>query len=80
MLSIHSRWLIQFRLYLNLTSCTPEISSFFLMTSLLILSSLVFPVTLLRKHISAASRQVMSLFVVTHVSLPYSSGGLATTL
>jgi len=38
----------------------------FLMTSLLILSSLVYPVTLLRKRISAASRRVMSLFVVTH--------------
>ena len=47
------------------------------MTSLLILSSLVYPVTLLRKRISARSRRVMSLFVVTHVSLPYSSDGLA---
>jgi len=44
------------------------------------LSSLVYPVTLLRKRISAASRPVMSLFVVTHVSLPYSSDDLATTL
>ena len=44
------------------------------------LSSLVYPVTLHRKRISAASRPVMSLFVVTHVSLPYSSDGLATTL
>jgi len=50
------------------------------MTSLLILSSLVYPVTLLRKCISAASRRVMSLFVVAYVSLPYSSDGLATTL
>jgi len=58
--------------------CIPEISSSFLMTSLLILSSLVYPVTLLRKCISAASRQVMSLFMVTHVSLPYSSDGLTT--
>jgi hypothetical protein len=49
------------------------------MTSLLILSSLVYSVTLLRKHISATSRRVMSLFAVTHVSLPYSSDGLATT-
>jgi len=46
-LSILSRWLIQFYLYLSLTSCIPEISSSFLMTSLLILSSLVYPVTLL---------------------------------
>ena len=35
-----------------------------------VLYSLVYPVTLLRKRISAASRRVMSLFVVTHVSLP----------
>jgi hypothetical protein len=40
----------------------------------------VHPITLLRKRISAASRRVMALFVVTHVSLPYSSDGLATTL
>ena len=53
---------------------------FFLVTSFIILSSLVCPVTLLRKRISAASRPVMSLFVVTHVSLPYSSDGLGTTL
>ena len=79
-LSILSRWLIQFCLYLSLTSFIPEISSSFLMTSFIILSSLVYPVTLLRKHISAASRRVMSLFVVTDVSLPYSSDGLATTL
>ena len=46
-------------LYLSLTSCIPEISSSFLMTSLLILSSLVYPLTLLRKRISAASRRVM---------------------
>jgi len=70
-LSILSRWLIQFCLYLSLTSCIPEISSYFRMTSFLVLSSLVYPVTLLRKRISAASRRVMSLFVVTHVSLPY---------
>ena len=79
MLSILSRWLVQFCLYLSLTSCTPEISSSFLMTSLLTLSSLVYPVTLLRKRISAASRRVMSLSVVTYVSLPYSSDGPATT-
>ena len=72
MLSVLSRWLIQFFLYLSLTSCIPEISSSFLVTSLLILSSLVYPVTLLRRRISAAYRLVMSLFVVTHVSLPYS--------
>ena len=76
-LSILSRWLIQFYLYLSLTSCIPEISSSFLMTSLLILSSLVYPVTLLRKRISAASRRVMSVLVVIHVSLPYSSDSLA---
>ena len=80
MLSVLSRWLIQFCLYLALTSCIPEISSSFLMTSLLILSSLVYPLTLLTKRISAASRRVMSRFVATHVLLPYSSVGLATTL
>ena len=79
-LSILSRWLIQFCLYLSLTSYIAEISSSFLMTSFLILSCLVYPVTLLTKRISAASRPVMSLFVVTHISLPYSSDGLATTL
>jgi len=42
----------------------------FFMISLLILSSLVYLLTLLRKRISAASRRVMSLFVVTHVSIP----------
>ena len=46
-----------------------QISSSFLIASLLISSSLVHPATLLRKRISAASRRVMSLFVVTHVSL-----------
>ena len=80
MLSILSRWLNQFCLYLALTSCIPEISSSFLVTSLLILSSLVYPLTLLRKRISAASRPVMSRFVVTYVSLPYGSVGLAMTL
>ena len=69
-LSILARWLIRFCLYLSLTSYIPEISSSFLMTSLLILSSLVHPVTLLRKRISATSRQVMSLFVAIHVLLP----------
>ena len=43
---------------------------FFLMASLLILSSLVYRLTLLRKRISAASRSVMSRFVFTHISLP----------
>ena len=38
-MSILSRWLIQFCLCLDLTSCIPDISSSFLMTSLLILSS-----------------------------------------
>ena len=69
MLSILSRWLIQFCLCLDLTFCIPEISSNFLITSFLILSSLVHPLTLLRKRISAASRRVMSRVVVTHVSL-----------
>ena len=50
------------------------------MSSLLILSSVVYPVILLGKRVSTASRRVMSLRVVTHVSLPYSSDGLATTL
>jgi hypothetical protein len=44
------------------------------------LSSLVYPLMLLRKRISAASRRVTSHFVVTYVLLPYSSVGLATTL
>jgi hypothetical protein len=48
----------------------------FLMTSLLILSSLVYALTLLRKRISAASRRVISRFVVTHVSLPQKSAGM----
>ena len=67
-------------MYLDLTSCIPQISSSFLTTSLLTLSSLVYPLTLLRKRISAASMRVMSRFVVTHVSLPYSGVGLATTV
>jgi len=41
------------------------------MISLLILSSLVYPATLLRKCISAASRWVMFRFVVTHVLYTY---------
>jgi hypothetical protein len=68
-LSNLSRWLIQLCLCLDLTSCVPEIYSSFLITSLLILSSLLYPLTLLNKHISAASRRVMSRVVVTHVSL-----------
>ena len=63
MLSILSRWFIQFCLYLSLTSCIPEISSSFLMTSLLILSSLVYPVTLLKKCISTASNYIKFEFV-----------------
>jgi len=66
-------------LCLDLTSCIPDISSSFLMTSLLILSSLVYHLTLLRKRISAASRRVMSRVVVTNVSLSWSSVGLAKT-
>ena len=80
MLPILSRWLIQFCLCLDLTSCIPEIYSSFVITSLLILSSLVYPVTFLRKRISAASRQVMPRVMVTRIPLPYSSVGLATTL
>ena len=80
MLSSLSSWLIQFCLYLDFTPYIPEISSSFLMTSLLILSCLVYPLALLRKRISAASRRVMSRFAVTHVSLPYSSVGLAMTV
>ena len=56
--------------------CIPLISR----SSLHILYSLVHPVTLHRKHISAPARQDISLFVVTHVLLPYSSNGLVTTL
>jgi len=59
---------------LDHTSCIPEISSSFLMTSLLVLSSFVYPLTILRKRISAASRRVMSRVVVTNVTLPQSSG------
>ena len=40
--------------------------------SCLVFHSVVYPVTLLTKRISAASRPVMSMFTVTHVSLPYS--------
>ena len=68
MLFILSSWLIQFCLYLDLTFCIPAISSSFLMTSLLILSSLVYPLTLLRKRISAASRRVTSRFVIIQTS------------
>ena len=60
--------------------CIPEISSSLLMTSLLIFSSLVYPLTLHRKRISAASRRAISRFVVTHLSLLYSNVGLATNL
>jgi hypothetical protein len=44
------------------------------------LSSLVYPLILLKRHISAASRRAISRFVVNHFSLPYSSVGLATAL
>jgi hypothetical protein len=43
------------------------------MTSFLILSSLVYPLTLLRKCISAASRPVISCFVVILKSQNYNS-------
>ena len=77
-----SRWLIQFCLYFSLTSCIPEISSSCLMSSLLILSNLVYPVTLLRKRISAASRRVMSLFAARLRETNWSSknGGFADGL
>jgi hypothetical protein len=68
-LSILSRWLIQICLCLDLTSWIPQMSSYFLKTSFLILSSLVYPLTILKKHISATFRRVISRFVVTHVSL-----------
>jgi hypothetical protein len=68
-LSIFSTWLIQFCLRLAVTSCIAEIFSSFHMTSLLTLSSLVYHLTLLRKRISAASRRVISRFVVNHASL-----------
>ena len=57
-------------LCLDLTSCIPEISSYFLITSLLVLFSRVYPLTFLRKRISAASTRILSCVVVTHVSLP----------
>jgi hypothetical protein len=79
-LSILSKWLIQFCLCLDLTSCIPEICSSFRITSLLILSSLVYPLTRLRKRICAASRPVISRSAVTHVSLQCSSVGLVTAL
>jgi len=42
---------------LDLSSCIPGISSSFLITLLLILSSLMYPLTLLRTRISAASKR-----------------------
>ena len=48
------------------------------MTSRLLLSSLVYPLTLLQKRISVASKRVMSRVVITHVSLPCSSAGVTT--
>ena len=78
---VHSSKMVdQVLLCLGLTSCIPEISISFVITSLLSLSSLVYPLTLLRKRISAASRRVMSRVMVTNFSLPQSSVGLATTL
>jgi hypothetical protein len=62
-LSILSRWLIQFCLYLALTSCIPEISGAFLTTSLLISSSLVYPLTHLTKRTPAASRRGLVIFI-----------------
>ena len=80
MLSILSRWLIHLCLCLDLTSCVPEISSPFLMTSILILSSLLYHLIFIRKRKCAASRRVMSRFVFTQVWLPLNSFDLATTL
>jgi len=52
------------------------------MTSLLILSSLVYPLTLLRKRISAASRRVQINYIFLHYKQKYvdrdSSVGIAT--
>ena len=53
-----SRWLIQFCLYLSLVSCIPEISSSFLMASLLVSSSLVYPVTLHTKLFNKSGGRV----------------------
>jgi hypothetical protein len=80
MLSILSRWLIQFCFCLMLTCCATDICSTFVMISLRNFSSPVYPLTLLTKHISAPSRPVFSHSAVTHVSLPYGSVGLATSL
>jgi hypothetical protein len=68
-LSVLSRWLIQFCLCLDLTSYIPDSSSPFLISLLLVLSSLVYPITVLRKRISAAYRRVMSRVVVTHFKI-----------
>ena len=45
---VHSFKIVDPVLCLDLTSCIPDISSSLLMTSLLILSSLVYPLTLLK--------------------------------
>jgi len=67
---VHSFKMVDPVLCLDRTSCIAEISSSILITSLLILSSLVYPLTLLRKRIFAVSRRVISRFMITHVSLP----------
>jgi hypothetical protein len=73
-LSILSRWSIQCCLCSDHTSCIQEISSSFLITSLLILSSLVYPLTLLRKHISLLMSILFSLGgLPTHPQNPHSS-------
>ena len=74
------RFLLPRGLYLRACFGSLVLSISFLMTSFLILSNLVYPLTLLKKRISAASRPVKSRFVINHVSLPYSNAGLATTV
>jgi hypothetical protein len=68
-LSVLPRWLIHFVCVWISRLVLLEISSSFLTNSRLILSSLVYPLTLLRKRISAASRRDISRFVVSNVSL-----------
>jgi hypothetical protein len=53
---VHSFKIVHTVSCLDLRSCIPKISSSFRMTSLLILSSLVYPLTLSTKRISAPSR------------------------
>jgi hypothetical protein len=57
---IHSFKMVDPSLFLVLTSCIQEISSSFLMISLLVLFSVVYPLKLIRKRNSAASRRLMS--------------------